>query len=58
MVQTKIVSLGSDHIIVVANVTLILRATKQTENCKPKYVWSDLRGQDKLCFAFNDFMKK
>ena len=42
------ISLGSDHRLVVANVTLSLRATKQIAKRKPKYVWSDLRDQDKL----------
>ena len=42
------ISLGSDHRIVVANVTLSLRALKQIAKRKPKYVWRDLRDQDKL----------
>ena len=42
------INLGSDHIIVVANLTLSLRTSKQIENRKPKYVWSDIRDQDKL----------
>ena len=42
------ISFGSDHRIVVANVTLSLRASKHIEKRKPKYVWSDLRYQDKL----------
>ena len=40
--------LGSDHRIVVVNVTLSLKASKQIAKRKPKYVWSDLRDQDKL----------
>ena len=42
------ISLGSDHRIVVANMTLSLRATKQTAQRKPNYVWSDLNDQYKL----------
>ena len=42
------ISLGSDHRIVVANVTLSLRASKQIAKRKPKYIWRDLRDQDKL----------
>ena len=42
------ISLGSDHTIVVANVTLILRVKKQTVHRKPKYVWSDISNQYKL----------
>ena len=41
-------SLRSDHRIVVANLTLSLRASKQIAKPKPKYVWSDLRDKDKL----------
>ena len=40
--------MGSDHRILVANLTLSLRASKQIAKHKPKYVWSDLRDQDKL----------
>ena len=43
-----LISLGSEHRIVVANVTLSLRASKQIAKRKPKYVWSDLRVQYKL----------
>ena len=42
------ISLRSDHRIVVANVTLSLRASKQIAKLKPKYVWRDLRDQDTL----------
>ena len=47
-VYTTFISLGSDHRIVVVNVTLSLRASKQIAKRKPKYIWSDLRDQDKL----------
>ena len=40
--------MGSDHRIVVENVTLSLRASKQIAKRKTKYVWSDLSDQDKL----------
>ena len=42
------ISLGSYHRIVVANVTLSLRASKQIAKRKPKFVWNYLRDQDKL----------
>ena len=41
-------SLGSDHRIVVADISLSLRATKNAKKRKPKYVWSDLREQKEL----------
>ena len=40
--------LGSDHRIVIVNVTLSFRATKQITKRKPNYVLSDLRDQEKL----------
>ena len=42
------ISLGSDHRIIVSNVILSLRASKQIAKRRPKYVWSDLRDQAKL----------
>ena len=42
------ISLGSDYRIVVANVTLSLRASQQIAKCKPKYVWNDLKDIDIL----------
>ena len=53
------ISLGSDHIIVVAKVILSLRATKQKMKIKQKYVWSDLRDQVKLQEKYaNDVKEK
>ena len=42
------ISLGSAHRIVVVNVTISLRASKQIAKRKTKYVWSNLRDQYKL----------
>ena len=52
------ISLGSDHRIVVANIILSLRATKQKMKIKP-YVWSDLKDQVKLQEKYaNDVKEK
>ena len=46
--RNTFIYLGSDHRLVVANVTLSIRKTKQIAKRKPKYVWSDLRDNEIL----------